>query len=89
MDVSVDLNVEMALEMVQSPLYQGGDGSQVAPIAFQALPEEILREIARLAVADGASVRILNRVCVSMRRAVNGMKSLWARFTIGYGYGVR
>jgi hypothetical protein len=70
-------------------LHQGGDSSRVARIPFQTLPQEILCEIARLAIANRASVTKLNQVCVSMRRAVNGMKSFWHKFSIGYAYGVR
>jgi hypothetical protein len=57
----------------------------IAPVTFQDLPEEILCEISRLAVANRDLVRILNQVCVSMRGAVNDMNSLWHRFSLGYG----
>jgi hypothetical protein len=84
MDASADL-------MAQNPLYlhRRGDSSRVARIAFQTLPQEILCEIARLAIENRTSVEKLNEVCVSMRRAVNGMRSFWHRFSIGYAYGVR
>lgn len=83
MNLSADLNVEM----VQSPIYlhRRGDGSREACIAFQTLPQEILCEIAKLSIANGAYVKQLNQVCASMRSAVNGTMYFWQSFTLGYG----
>lgn len=47
--------------------------------AFRRLPPEILSEIALRCVEGGGSPSQLNQICTSMRDAVNGTKSLWAK----------
>jgi hypothetical protein len=49
--------------------------SFIAP--FRRLPPEILVRIVELCVNAGDPASILNSVCSSMRKAVNGMKVLW------------
>ncbi|KAG8761077.1 hypothetical protein FRC14_007858 [Serendipita sp. 396] len=54
--------------------------SFIAP--FRRLPEEILARIAELCIESGGSPTVLNRVCSSLRTAVNGMKELWGTIHI-------
>jgi hypothetical protein len=54
--------------------------SFVAP--FRRLPPIILVKIVELCVTAGDSASILNSVCSSMRKAVNGMKVLWGTIHI-------
>ena len=54
--------------------------SFIAP--FRRLPSEILVKIVELCINAGDSPGILNSVCSSMRKAVNGMKVLWGTIHI-------
>jgi hypothetical protein len=54
--------------------------SFVAP--FRRLPPEILVKVVELCVSAGDSASILNSVCSSMRKAVNGMQVLWGTIHI-------
>lgn len=49
--------------------------SFIAP--FRRLPQDILVKVARICIDAGDSPNDLNRICSSMRQAVNSMKALW------------
>ncbi|KAG8815203.1 hypothetical protein FRC17_000832 [Serendipita sp. 399] len=54
--------------------------SFIAP--FRRLPQEIIARIAEICIELGDSPTVLNRVCSSMRSAVNGMRELWGTIHI-------
>ena len=58
------------------------DGRRRFIAPFRRLPHELLCEIASHGLDMGQSPLTLSHVCVSSRRALSGMKSLWTRIVL-------